>query len=175
MKAKSRILKKSEKELMDHVVDYFNYWTKKELRSLQGQENSPVLLQLGENFIVGKYTIKKSGYVWEIYDRNSELVTVLYHKLPAIFYCLASTKNKINLATQIESADRLVNKYQVDKEQFAISYKNSVKNKDQFKQILCLNRLSNNEIYLRNATNELQKNMSYAKYLNLGKTNYETH
>ncbi len=173
MKAKSTTLKKSEKEVLNLVVKYITHWTHLQLDSIIKNEKNPILLKIGDDFVIGKNKVRGTKLGWEILNNYDEPQTIFYYKLPAILYCLSMANNKFVLADSIRSNDSRVGKLSVDKEMFVQKYKSGIKNNDDFRAALFLNRLSNTETILKIAKSDLEKSLLSAKYLNLGKTNYE--
>jgi hypothetical protein len=107
---------------------------------------------------VGKHT-------WRVLDNNQELVHDFSRKLSAVFYCLTTQLNKLNLARSILTADTAVGKLELDQDYYMYSIKNYAKKQDFFRVDLAKLRYIQAEHELRFANQELEKTINTAKYL----------
>jgi hypothetical protein len=175
MKTAESSTKRNKKTLADQRIDfaadvttqYLKYWTDKELKRLTIDENLPVCLPLGNRgFLIGSYKVLSVGqHCWRVLDRNDELVHDFGRKLSAVFYCLTTQANKLNLARDIMTTDARVSRLEIDQDNYANSRKLNLKKKDYFRADLANMRYINNRYQLHYANEELEKTINTAKYL----------
>ena len=151
----------------DLTTRYLKEWTDRELQNLVINEKLPVCLPLGNRgFLIGRYRMYPVGkHTWRVLDNNHEFVHDFSRKLSAVFYCLTTQLNKLNLAREILTADTAVGKLEVDQDYYMYSIKNYTKKQDFFRVDLAKLRYIQAEHDLRFANQELEKTINTAKYL----------
>jgi hypothetical protein len=149
------------------TTEYLKAWTDRELQHLVLEENIPVCLPLGDRgFLISGYQVEQVGkYTWRVLDRNQEFVHDFSRKLSAVFYCLTTQLNKLNLARNILTADSTVSKLELDQQFYMHSIKNYTKKQDFFRVDLAKMRYINAQHQLKFANQELEKTINTAKYL----------
>lgn len=175
MKTAESSTKRKNKNLADQRIDlaadittqYLKYWTDKELKRLTQDEKLPVCLPLGNRgFLVGSYKVLSIGqHCWRVLDHNDELVYDFGRKLSAVFYCLTTQANKLNLARYIVIADTRVSRLEIDQDTYVNTRRINLKKKDYFRADLANMRYINNRYQLHYANEELEKTINTAKYL----------
>ena len=175
MKPVKSYTKNKNKTLADQRIDfaadvttqYLKYWTTNELKRLTLNESLPVCLPLGNRgFLIGYYKVLSiNQYCWRVLDHNDELVNDFGRKLSAVFYCLTTQANKLNLAREILTADSQVSRLETDQENYANTRRISLKKKDYFRADLANMRYINTRYQLHHANEELEKTINTAKYL----------
>ena len=151
----------------DLTTRYLKEWTDRELQNLVINEKLPVCLPLGNRgFLIGRYRMYPVGkHTWRVLDNNQEFVHDFSRKLSAVFYCLTTQLNKLNLAREILTADTAVGKLELDQDYYMYSIKNYTKKQDFFRVDLAKLRYIQAQHQLRFANQELEKTINTAKYL----------
>ena len=175
MKQAESSTKRNKKSLADQRIDlaadvitqYVKYWTETELQRLTVDENLPVCLPLGNRgFLIGPFKVLSVGkHCWRVLDRNDEIVHDFGQKLSAVFYCLATQDNRLNLARNILTADAEVSRLELDQDTYANTRRVSLKKQDYFRADLANMRYINARYQLDYANQELEKTINTAKYL----------
>jgi hypothetical protein len=149
------------------TTEYLKEWTDRELQDLVLNQKIPVCLPIGDRgFLIGRYRMYPVGkHTWRVLDNNQELVHDFSRKLSAVFYCLTTQLNKLNLARSILTADTAVGKLELDQDYYMYSIKNYAKKQDFFRVDLAKLRYIQAEHELRFANQELEKTINTAKYL----------
>jgi len=149
------------------TTEYLKEWTDRELQDLVLNQKIPVCLPIGDHgFLIGRYRMYPVGkHTWRVLDNNQELVHDFSRKLSAVFYCLTTQLNKLNLARSILTADTAVGKLELDQDYYMYSIKNYAKKQDFFRVDLAKLRYIQAEHELRFANQELEKTINTAKYL----------
>ena len=149
------------------TTEYLKEWTDRELQHLVLEQKIPVCLPIGDRgFLIGRYQMRPEGkHAWRVLDNNQEFVHDFSRKLSAVFYCLTTQLNKLNLARSILLADTEVGKLEVDQDYYMYSMKNYTKKQDFFRADLAKMRYINAQQQLVFANQELEKTINTAKYL----------
>jgi hypothetical protein len=149
------------------TTEYLKAWTDRELQHLVQDEKIPVCLPIGDRgFLIGRYQMHSMGkHTWRVLDNNQEFVHDFSRKLSAVFYCLTTQLNKLNLARSILTADTAVGKLELDQDYYMYSIKNYTKKQDFFRVDLAKLRYIQAEHELVFANQELEKTINTAKYL----------
>jgi hypothetical protein len=149
------------------TTEYLKAWTDRELQHLTQEKKIPVCLPIGDHgFLIGRYRMQSIGkHTWRVLDNNQEFVHDFSRKLSAVFYCLTSQLNKLNLAREILTADTAVGKLELDQDYYMYSIKNYAKKQDFFRVDLARLRYIQAQHQLRFANQELEKTINIAKYL----------
>ena len=149
------------------TTEYLKAWTDRELQDLVLNQKIPVCLPIGDHgFLIGRYRMSPIGkHTWRVLDNNQEFVHDFSRKLSAVFYCLTTQLNKLNLAREILTADTAVGKLELDQDYYMYSIKNYTKKQDFFRVDLAKLRYIQAEHQLRFANQELEKTINIAKYL----------
>ena len=149
------------------TTEYLKEWTDRELQDLVLNQKLPVCLPIGNHgLLVGRYKMMPVGKdCWRVLDNNGELVHDFSRKLSAVFYCLTTQINKLNLARAILTADTSVGRLELDQDYYAHTMKTSLKKQDYFKADLAKLRYINAQQQLKFANQELEKTINTAKYL----------
>lgn len=151
----------------DATTQFLKAWTDRELQDLVLNQKIPVCLPIGDRgFLIGRYRMYPVGkHTWRVLDNNHEFVHDFSRKLSAVFYCLTTQLNKLNLAREILTADTAVGKLELDQDYYMYSIKNYTKKQDFFRVDLAKLRYIQAEHELRFANQELEKTINTAKYL----------
>lgn len=149
------------------TTEYLKEWTDRELQDLVLNQKIPVCLPIGDRgFLIGRYRMYPIGkHTWRVLDNNQEFVHDFSRKLSAVFYCLTTQLNKLNLAREILTADTAVGKLELDQDYYMYSIKNYTKKQDFFRVDLAKLRYIQAEHDLGFANQELEKTINTAKYL----------
>lgn len=149
------------------TTKYLKNWTTKEIKRLALQENVPVFLPIGNHgYFIGKFKLNVlEANCYEVLDHNDELINRFCRKLSAMFYCVARQANKSAIADKILEIDSIVGKLESDKKFYEASRLKNRKKKDYFKVDLLAARSLDTELRLQEATQELEKTINIAKYL----------
>lgn len=149
------------------TTEYLKEWTDRELQHLVLEQKIPVCLPIGDRgFLIGRYQMRPIGnHTWRVLDNNQEFVHDFSRKLSAVFYCLTTQLNKLNLAREILTADTSVGKLELDQDYYMYSIKNYTKKQDFFRVDLAKLRYIQAQHDLRFANQELEKTINTAKYL----------
>jgi hypothetical protein len=149
------------------TTEYLKEWTDRELQHLVLEQKIPVCLPIGDRgFLIGRYQMQPVGkHTWRVLDNNQEFVHDFSRKLSAVFYCLTTQLNKLNLAREILTADTAVGKLEVDQDYYMYSIKNYAKKQDFFRVDLAKLRYIQAQHELVFANQELEKTINTAKYL----------
>ena len=149
------------------TTEYLKEWTDRELQDLVLNQKIPVCLPIGDRgFLIGRYRMYPVGkHTWRVLDNNQEFVHDFSRKLSAVFYCLTTQLNKLNLARSILTADTAVGKLELDQDYYMYSIKNYAKKQDFFRVDLAKLRYIQAQHELVFANQELEKTINTAKYL----------
>ena len=149
------------------TTEYLKEWTDRELRHLVVDQKLPVCLPLGAHgFLIGRYQMRPEGkHTWRVLDNNQDFVHDFSRKLSAVFYCLTTQLNKLNLAREILIADNIVGKLEMDQDHYMHSIKSYTKKQDFFRVDLARMRFIQADLQLKFAVGELEKTINTAKYL----------
>lgn len=151
----------------DATTQFLKAWTDRELQDLVLNQKIPVCLPIGDRgFLIGRYRMHLIGkHTWRVTDNNQEFVHDFSRKLSAVFYCLTTQLNKLNLARSILLADTAVGKLELDQDYYMYSIKNYTKKQDFFRVDLAKLRYIQAQYELQYANQELEKTINTAKYL----------
>ena len=149
------------------TTEYLKSWTDRELQHLVQEQKIPVCLPIGDRgFLIGRYKMMQiNKECWRVIDNNGENLNDFSRKLSAVFYCLTSQLNKLNLAREILVADTTVSKLEIDQDYYRYTMRVSLKNHDYFRADLAQMRYIQAQHQLRFANQELEKTINIAKYL----------
>jgi hypothetical protein len=149
------------------TTQFLKAWTDRELQDLVLNQKLPVCLPIGNHgLLVGRYKMMPQGKdCWRVLDNNGEKVHDFSRKLSAVFYCLTTQINKLNLAREILTADTTVGRLELDQDYYTHTLKTSLKKQDYFKADLAKLRYIQAEHELKFAIRELEKTINTAKYL----------
>lgn len=94
-------------QAVDQAVATVKQFTKKEIAKLLADpKKQPIIIPVGQGFIIGSYAIKNYQDLWYvalIYNLEDE--TVFRNRFSAIFYALAQQNRNYQLADDIEQHD----------------------------------------------------------------------
>lgn len=159
--------RKQIEQAADLTTKYLKDWTDRELQNLVVNEKLPVCLPLGNRgFLIGRYKMLQiNKECWRVIDNNDEHLNDFSRKLSAVFYCLTTQLNKLNLAREILVSDMKVSKLEVDQDYYVHTMRTSIKKQDYFRADLAQIRFLQTKHQLKFAIEELEKTINTAKYL----------
>lgn len=159
--------RKQIEQAADLTTRYLKEWTDRELQNLVINEKLPVCLPIGNRgFLIGRYKMLQINKdCWRVIDNNDEHLHDFGRKLSAVFYCLTTQLNKLNLAREILVADTKVSKLEVDQDYYTHSLRINLKKQDYFRADLAEMRYMQTKQQLSFAIEELEKTINIAKYL----------
>ena len=151
---------------MDAAALYISQWTEQELQTITKNERMPYIWPIeGVGYIIGHYRVLNNRGIWQVRDKDNELLYTFTEKLSAVFYVLCDVTKRYNLARNLRVADERVNRLRNDVVHYEASVKRAKKNKKFDNLDIWKARLNESNTQLQHANQELQKTLNSAKYI----------
>lgn len=152
-------------ESVSRAVEYIGSWKRRELEALatQGKTAIPICIPISKTaFVVGKYGVKKADRTWTVSNGSDQYE--FSSRLTALLYALCKQTNYKKVATDILTHDTIVIKL-VDQLNILTYHKQIAKRKkDYWRYDHYYIMISDVEMRLAEAKNQLEKSIDLAKY-----------
>lgn len=157
----------------DTISGFIKTWAKKEIRDIIGKDKMPVLIPLRNNGIqVGRFSIVKTGTMWELQNYYKERLHLFYDKRSAVLYCILYNKNWFKSASDVLDRDNNLGKLESRLTYYANSIKQAAKKKNYEKLDIVASRYYDTLECVKYARNDLEKTLRLNKYLKIWETGY---
>lgn len=169
------VLKKMEelstkRKLGEYIISVafnkLNSWATNEITNLNYKIKSPICVPLTKNsWLVGNYKIVYTNKKRYSIITDDQVVHSFKNKQAAFFYALLDKCRKYDLSREIMHSDDLCSRLEEEKQIFERNLVKYRKQKNFFKEQLLEARLSEVNLKLKQANQDLEKNLNSAKYV----------
>lgn len=161
----------------DVISIFVKTWAKREIKDIIGEDKTPVLIPLrNDGLQVGRFSIIKTGTMWELQNYYKERLHLFYDKRSAVLYCILYNKNWFKSAADVLARDTTVGKLESQLVYYTNSIKQAAKKKNYEKLDIAASRYYDASECVKSARNDLEKTLRLNKYLKIWETghHYET-
>lgn len=151
------------------AVNEVRSWTRQELKSILSNPNSnnhPLIIPVGQGFIIGNYAIKPMSGQWHVVYRYNDTEQCFSTKRTAMFYVILQQINQHDLAARILEYDTNINRLTIEVERFRTRMTQSARKKNFAAYDLYTNRHQESMTRLQHNQFLLEKSLKMAKYIN---------
>ena len=142
---------------------YVQTWAREEAQKIVKDEL--VIIPTKNGMQVGKYAVKHTNKLWEVYNSFSVLVDAFSCKQSAVVYSILDQRNKLNTARELLRQDGRVLKLEQDYTYFTHRRSKAIKSKDEFTAGMLDARIEEVDSKLNLARQDLEETLKRAKYL----------
>jgi hypothetical protein len=148
------------------ALGYIKHWTHNELARLN--KTGEIIITAGpkkNEFKIGLYKLQgRAEHCWTVWNANGQWVQDFWDRRSAVFYCMLEQRQQYNKARNIRTSDHNVAKMMEDRNSYLYSQKKAVKSKNFMLYDILDARLSDVNTRLEQAQDQLEKNLTWAKY-----------
>lgn len=152
--------------LVQQALQHIAYWARKEVERMN--RNGDIVITTGSSkneFKVGRYKLKgRKANCWTVWDSEGKWVQDFWDRRSAVFYCILTQKNQLNKAANLQLSDYTLAKLAEDKVTFLHTQKTAAKAKNWLLWDIIDARLSDVNLKITHAQEQLEKNLTWAKY-----------
>jgi hypothetical protein len=154
------------KKILEAMASYVSHWTEQELQSLSNSKKMPYIWPIeGLGYVIGHYRVLNNRGIWQVRDKDNNVVHSFSSKQGAVFYTLCETTGRFKVSGNLLLADSTVNRLKNDIIHFEASIKRAKSVKDFDRLDIWKARMNEANLSLRYANEELQKSLNSAKYI----------
>lgn len=154
------------KKIVEATAVYISRWTEQELQKLSTDTKMPYIWPISDlGYVIGHYRILNNKGSWQVRDPDNKLIHAFTEKLSAVFYVLCDLTRRYNLARNLLASDETVNRLRNDVVHYEASIRRARISKKYDTLDIWKARLSEANLQLSYANQELRKNLNTAKYI----------
>lgn len=151
--------------VINYATDYVNQWIQQEIKNICNK--GLVFFEKDKNhFKINEIAIYKTHDLWSV-ERDNKVIHDFISKSAAIFYCLLWYSCKLEMANTLLNLDRTLVNRVVDCELILARMKNY--GDDKVKKEIALARYHENVEHINILRQQLEKNLTLAKYIKFRK------
>jgi hypothetical protein len=171
---------KKQLELLDQMVDvalgYIRHWAHQQVDQLN--HRGYLIIRPGSRkneFLIGRYRmLGRSLHCWTVWNHNHDWVHDFYDRRAAVFYCMATQKNKFRESQGLLAADAELGNLNMNRVFYEHRLSRTRQEKNWVLHDVVAARLTDTLIRLEQAQEQFEKNLRWAKYLKTQDISYET-
>jgi len=151
------------------AVNEVRTWTRQELKSILSNptpDKHPLIIPVGNGFIIGNYAMKPIAGQWHVLYRYNDTEHMFVTKHSAMLYVILQQLNRYELASRILEYNTNINRLTIETERFRIRISQAAGKKNFVAYDLYTNRYQESMTKLQHNQFLLEKSLKMAKYIN---------